>query len=170
MKMLLVNQLWSTNIAIFFPRELCCSNFVLTALFDMHSSNFLSKSWNSKYRVEKPSANAPLFGGCPFDSQTRAYGERTNTCNEFAELMRNVNGNRILPEVFHVLIRKILVRPPLLVHKLSTPLLKSRRRPLDAVILPKSNESFDKFWLSLMIRFFLWKRHFLQQNRKQMVI
>lgn len=107
--------------------------------------------------MEKPSANAPLFGGCPFDSQTRAYGERTNTCNEFAELMRNVNGNRILPEVFHVLIRKILVRPPLLVHKLSTPLLKSRRRPLDAVILPKSNESFDKFWLSLMIRFFFYE-------------
>ena len=37
----------------------CCSNFVLTADFDIHSSNFRSKSWNSKYLFWKPSANAP---------------------------------------------------------------------------------------------------------------
>jgi hypothetical protein len=44
---------------ISFPLCECCSNFVLTADFDMHSSNFRSKSWNSKYLFWKPSANAP---------------------------------------------------------------------------------------------------------------
>jgi hypothetical protein len=36
------------SLEMFLPRELCCSNLVLTALFEMHSSNFFSKSWNSK--------------------------------------------------------------------------------------------------------------------------
>lgn len=64
-------------------------------------------------------------------------------------------GNPILPEVFHVLIRKILVRRLLLVHKLSALSLKSRRRRLDAVILPKSNKNIDEFD-SLII---WWKGH-----------
>jgi hypothetical protein len=44
---------------ISFPRSECCWNFVFTADFDMQSSNFFSKSWNSKYRLWKPSANPP---------------------------------------------------------------------------------------------------------------
>jgi len=44
---------------ISFPLCECCSNFVLTADFDMHSSNFRSKSSNSEYLSGKPSANAP---------------------------------------------------------------------------------------------------------------
>lgn len=63
---------WGPYLAMFFPRELCCSNFVLTALFDIHSSNFRSKSWNSKYRVAKPSPNAAELGDWPLDSFIRA--------------------------------------------------------------------------------------------------
>ena len=42
-----------------FPLFVCCSNFVRTADFDMHSSNLRSKSWNSKYLPWNPSAIIP---------------------------------------------------------------------------------------------------------------
>lgn len=61
-----------TYFAIVLPRELCCSNFVLTALFEIHSSNLRSKSWNSKYRFWKPSASAADATGWPFASHWRA--------------------------------------------------------------------------------------------------
>lgn len=50
----------------------CCANLVFTADLLMHSSNFRSKSWNSKYRAWNPSARAPLWGGRPLCSCSRA--------------------------------------------------------------------------------------------------
>lgn len=47
------------SVAINLPFWECWSNFVRTADWLIHSWNFFSKSWNSKYLVWKPSAKAP---------------------------------------------------------------------------------------------------------------
>lgn len=74
--------------------------------------------------------------------------------HEFNE--RYAKRNYLLPEVFHVLIQKILVRPPLLVNKLSTLSLKSRHSALDVVILPKINKknSMNSSSINLIVQFY----------------
>lgn len=78
--------------ATLLPRELCCWNFVFTALCEMHSSNLRSKSWNSKYRIWKPSAMAPMCGGLPLASSilacnvSRAETKNTRSAASFSLL------------------------------------------------------------------------------------
>ena len=48
-----------TSEMIFWPLAVCCSNFVFTAVFDMHSSNRLSKLAKSKSLLWKPSSRLP---------------------------------------------------------------------------------------------------------------